>query len=308
MWNFKPPFFRGTNQSRITWSATVRSSLTVWDNNYWLDINYLHIAKAALSCSAHFSAVFYAEIWCNYQRIKQEEALKKSSSLSEVVSQSFTQDSQVDSLSSVSGEVTLNVQDLLLEAYRQIGDPDGVYGCGAGRLPDPVSRIRMYEHEGQWEKAVITYDIGLQQHSQQEVDLLKALDSFGSKNLLDSYLENYPNPKSGAIRNLIFKSAIKVGKWDLNMDESSECSFDEAVHRSLCTLKHSQFSIVSTALDMARKNALDRLRDASMESCRCLYPILSDLQCIYQIDQAVRAITGFVLTEKENGLSYLYHQ
>ena len=35
-------------------------------------------------------------------------------------------------------------------------------------------RIRMYEHEGQWEKAVITYDIGLQQHStDQEVDLLK---------------------------------------------------------------------------------------------------------------------------------------
>lgn len=35
-------------------------------------------------------------------------------------------------------------------------------------------RIRMYEHEGQWEKAVITYDIGLQQHTaEQEVDLLK---------------------------------------------------------------------------------------------------------------------------------------
>lgn len=35
-------------------------------------------------------------------------------------------------------------------------------------------RIRMYEHEGQWEKAVITYDIGLQQHAaEQEVDLLK---------------------------------------------------------------------------------------------------------------------------------------
>lgn len=32
----------------------------------------------------------------------------------------------------------------------------------------------MYEHEGQWEKAVITYDIGLQQHAaEQEVDLLK---------------------------------------------------------------------------------------------------------------------------------------
>ena len=37
-----------------------------------------------------------------------------------------------------------------------------------------VYRIRMYEHEGQWEKAVITYDIRLQQHStDREVDLLK---------------------------------------------------------------------------------------------------------------------------------------
>lgn len=133
-------------------------------------------------------------------RQQQEETPKQSSRLYEAVSQSFTQDSQVDSLSSDCEGVSLNVQDILLEAYRQIGDPDGVYGCGAGRLADPVSRflylslfffslfklllilvnismyfrIRMYEHEGQWEKAVITYDIGLQQHAaEQEVDLLK---------------------------------------------------------------------------------------------------------------------------------------
>lgn len=45
-----------------------RKPLTVWDNNFWLDVNYLHIAKAALYCSAHFSAVLYAEIWCNCHR------------------------------------------------------------------------------------------------------------------------------------------------------------------------------------------------------------------------------------------------
>lgn len=73
-------------------------------------------------------------------RKQQEETLKKSSTLYETISQSFTQDSQVDSMSSDSEGVTLNVQDILLEAYRQIGDPDGVYGCGAGRLADPVSR------------------------------------------------------------------------------------------------------------------------------------------------------------------------
>ena len=53
--------------------------------------------------------------------------------------------------------MTLNVQDLLLEAYRQIGDPDGVYGCGAGRLADPVSRSvkiqfsTMYNESTVWE-------------------------------------------------------------------------------------------------------------------------------------------------------------
>lgn len=45
-----------------------RKPLTVWDNNFWLDVNYLHIAKAALYCSAHFSTVLYAEIWCNCHR------------------------------------------------------------------------------------------------------------------------------------------------------------------------------------------------------------------------------------------------
>jgi ataxia telangiectasia mutated family protein len=66
--------------------------------------------------------------------------MKKSHELYEAISQSFTQDSQVDSMSSDSEGVSLNVQDVLLEAYRQIGDPDGVYGCGAGRLADPLSR------------------------------------------------------------------------------------------------------------------------------------------------------------------------
>ncbi|XP_048753406.2 serine-protein kinase ATM-like isoform X2 [Ostrea edulis] len=272
-----------------------RKPLSIWDNNFWLDVNYLHIAKAALFCSSQFSTVMYAEIWCNCQRKQQEETLKKSSTLYETISQSFTQDSQVDSMSSDSEGVTLNVQDILLEAYRQIGDPDGVYGCGAGRLADPVSRIRMYEHEGQWAKAVITYDIGLQQHSKQEVDLLKALDSFGSQHLLDSYLENYHKSKSDEIRNLIFMSAIKVGKWDLNIEESAISdvySFNESMYRALCSLKDSQFSLVSSFLDIARKNTIKRLQEASVESCRCLYPVLSDLQCVSQIDQAVKALTS----------------
>ena len=42
--------------------------MTPWDNNFWLDVNYLQMAKAAQYCSAHFSTVLLAEIWCDLQR------------------------------------------------------------------------------------------------------------------------------------------------------------------------------------------------------------------------------------------------
>jgi ataxia telangiectasia mutated family protein len=42
--------------------------MTAWDNNFWLDLDFLHMAKAALYCSAHFTAVLFAEIWCDIQR------------------------------------------------------------------------------------------------------------------------------------------------------------------------------------------------------------------------------------------------
>ena len=36
--------------------------MTAWDNNFWLDLNYLDIARAAHNCAAHFSAAFMAEV------------------------------------------------------------------------------------------------------------------------------------------------------------------------------------------------------------------------------------------------------
>ena len=34
----------------------------------------------------------------------------------------------------------VSVQELMLDAYRNLGDPDGVYGCGAGKLADTYAR------------------------------------------------------------------------------------------------------------------------------------------------------------------------
>ena len=59
----------------------------------------------------------------------------------ETLSQSLSDDTRIDTLSGASSCPSgVNVKDLLYEAYRWIGDPDGVYGCGAGRQADAMSR------------------------------------------------------------------------------------------------------------------------------------------------------------------------
>lgn len=78
-----------------------------------------------------------------------------------------------------------------MDIYRSIGEPDSLYGCGGGRMLQPLARydslmflcslkallsftskefklktsfftynrIRTYEHEAVWGKALVTYDL-----------------------------------------------------------------------------------------------------------------------------------------------------
>lgn len=42
---------------------------------YWLDLDYLEVARAALRCSAPFTAMLYVEYWCKakYGRLALQE-------------------------------------------------------------------------------------------------------------------------------------------------------------------------------------------------------------------------------------------
>jgi ataxia telangiectasia mutated family protein len=49
------------------------SSGTVFDNAFWLDLNYLEVAKVAQSCAAHFTALLYAEIYADKKNMDDQE-------------------------------------------------------------------------------------------------------------------------------------------------------------------------------------------------------------------------------------------
>lgn len=67
-----------------------------------------------------------------------------------------SQDTQLEELSFQSGnsEVKTCCQKLLFEAYRNIGEPDAVYGVGTGYSSDLTTRVKAYEYEGEFSKAL----------------------------------------------------------------------------------------------------------------------------------------------------------
>ena len=45
-----------------------RGQVTLWDNNFWLDLDYLEVASAAQRCSAYFTALLYTEVWADIEK------------------------------------------------------------------------------------------------------------------------------------------------------------------------------------------------------------------------------------------------
>lgn len=62
-------------QPLTPWSGSSSSAAgTVCDSNFWLELNYLEVAKAAQSCSAHFTALLYTEIYVDKLKANMEDS------------------------------------------------------------------------------------------------------------------------------------------------------------------------------------------------------------------------------------------
>ena len=41
---------------------------TAWDNNFWLQVDYLQLANAALNVSSYYTCLLYIEVWAEITR------------------------------------------------------------------------------------------------------------------------------------------------------------------------------------------------------------------------------------------------
>ena len=113
------------------------------------------------------------------------------------------------------------VDQLLLDIYSSINEPDGIYAVARGH--SMMSQLKLYEHEGSWDKALTGYDLlcrrpdaatasaassssllqpvrssgvpdGSSAYGQQ--GLLTSLQQLGCRHLIEAYWQGQPGPLS----------------------------------------------------------------------------------------------------------------
>ncbi|NXP37747.1 ATM kinase, partial [Leiothrix lutea] len=267
---------------------------TVFDDSFWLDLNYLEVAIAAQSCAAHFTALLYAEIYADkLNRDKQQER----SSFKAAESLTFEEESQrtpITTLNEKSKEETgISLQDLLMDIYRSIGEPDSLYGCGGGRMLQPLARIRTYEHEAVWGKALVTYDLETSlPPSTRQAGIIEALQNFGLSHTLSMYLKGLEHENTewcAELQEIRYQAAWRNMQWShisSVKDEAGSPGYHESLYDALQSLREKEFSAFHDSLKDARVNEVEELCKGSLESVYSLYPTLCRLQLIGELENA----------------------
>eukprot|EP00069_Balaena_mysticetus_P018420 bmy_11185T0 len=287
------------------------SSGTAFDDAFWLELNYLEVAKVAQSCAAHFTALLYVEIYADKKNMDDQE---KRSLTFEEGSQSTT----ISSLSEKSKEETgISLQDLLLEIYRSIGEPDSLYGCGGGKILQPLTRLRTYEHEAMWGKALVTYDLETAiSSSTRQAGIIQALQNLGLCHILSVYLRGLDHENKewcAELQELHYQVAWRNMQWDhcISVNKRIEgTSYHESLYNALQSLRDGEFSTFYESLKYARVKEVEELCKGSLESVYSLYPTLSRLQAIGELENIgelfSRSTTDRQPSENDPNLKLIY--
>ncbi|XP_050307938.1 serine-protein kinase ATM isoform X2 [Anthonomus grandis grandis] len=249
-----------------------------------LKLNYLAIAKAAAFCSAHFSALLYAELWCQEQmddfekqKTKNKIAFENGHSVLDFIYES------------VDKEVAIPLQQILQTAYNSIGDLDALSGCGMPLLLRPERRVEYYKNIGHWDYVMNYYTMHPIENSESS-----------RQNLIESFKMNqlYQLP-------LLFDSLSKepeyeclwrMGQWNLfKRDSNKTCQrssdqyskYQFASLKALCENDHYTFETSKTELSNC---VINNLKHTSLESSKNIYPISSQLQSLVELEDSFKAI------------------
>eukprot|EP00794_Sanderia_malayensis_P017373 gene17373-19112_t len=259
--------------------SNARSShVTKWDNNFWLDVNYFELAQVAFDCSSYFTAVMFTEVWCDIQRDKVAPDCQDSLA-----------SSQESQLEAVDVQSAASCQRLLFEAYLKIGEPDGIYGVDTGCSKNIPMRIKEYEFEKEFEKALLLQNLHLSSEDySSQLQFAKNTEKSGLHQFMLQAAQN-ATKGSSEFEELRYEAAWRLGVWDLepNFSKSNTQEFSglsENIYSSILALKEGDEGQFKLFVDKARLGILLDEEDNRNISTVHLYKYLSKLTAVSQLE------------------------
>ncbi|KAM5180001.1 serine-protein kinase ATM [Mantella aurantiaca] len=289
---------------------------TAFDDNFWLELNYLEVAMAVQSCSAHFTALLYAEIYADKIKLDGEQRRGTSNARKSLKFEEESQTLTIVSMSERSKEETgISLQDLLMDIYRSIGEPDSLYGCGGGKMLHPLARIRTYEHEAMWGKALVTYDLETSLPSaSRQAGIMQALQNFGLSHMLSTYLRGLEHENadwSSELQEIRFQAAWRNMQWDQSPSYKRDVpgpGYHESLYHAIQSLRDKEFSTFHDHIKYARVKEVEELCKGSLESVYSLYPTLCRLQAIEELQNAGQIVSRLVTEHQLNDMYKKWEQ
>ncbi|XP_023004525.1 serine/threonine-protein kinase ATM isoform X2 [Cucurbita maxima] len=291
-------------------NASVMSPFS-WDKVYWLSVDYLIVAKAAIHSGSYFTSVMYVEHWC-------EEHF---------------------------GCLTLGNPDfsfvetlprhieILVSAVTRINEPDSLYGII--RSHKLTSQIITFEHEGNWSKALEYYDLRVRSDSMLQENgvaknismekqpkhhqsistlgdasghwkpykgVIRSLQKTGCAHVLDLYCQGLTFRDDHVQHDLEFmelqyEAAWRAGNWDFSLlyagPDSGSSSyqiknihFNENLHSCLRALQEGDFDEFYRRFKDSKQELVWSITHASEESTEYIYSTIIKLQIYHHLGVA----------------------
>jgi ataxia telangiectasia mutated family protein len=245
-------------------------------HKYWIPIPYLTTAKAALSADSVYSALLYAEM-----HYETENALK---TLSEDIQ--FEEDAPPE-------------QDLLIDIYHNIDEPDGMYGVN--RNFGIRSQLMRYEHQGDWQGALGSFDVTLLQNSHATHAFFGAANSLknlGFDHTARMYIEGLinaqqPNITQQDLFEMKYENAWREFRVNVDLGNQSATSntsgFNELLYQSLSALSSKDERRFRNAHDVLEPRIINALVSSTATG---IYFNAARLQMLTEVSQVWNTTTN----------------
>ena len=286
------------------------ASPEAWRRAYWVDVDYLVAAAAALRARVPLTAALLVETWLEDRHgtvsLDDADAAAERGRGAETLR--------------LAGEpadaegVPEHVR-LLLEAQAGLSEPDGIYGLlRSHALP---IQMRLYEHEGAWSQALAGHDAALRRAEGERASgfggadararLVDTLRRMGCLHVLDVYVRSLPAEEAAApeIAEARFEAAWRAGRWDLpaedaaaaaaaaRVDADPDAGFHRGLHAALATLRAGNVAAASAGLDAIRGSLVRRATAEGAEAEETARAAVVRLRMLDDVADAARLWNAF---------------